>query len=72
MVWIVIDENPWPDTYVPIYVEPSRQAMDNQDDKKLRVFDDEESALTYAKSLQVAYNAKAIRLFYSKGYSKVV
>lgn len=71
MIWIVIDENPWPDEYIQILVKPK---VDTQQMLKtfsaIKLFDNEKAALEEAKELKIKFNAKAIRIFYPEGDSK--
>ncbi|MEM1407300.1 MAG: hypothetical protein AAGG59_11030 [Bacteroidota bacterium] len=73
MVWVVVDENPWPDTYMPVYVRPETKIRDKQNKNlAVSVFTDEATAVKLARKLQAKYKAKTVRMFYSQGFSKTV
>lgn len=73
MIWIVVDENPWPDDYIPVFVKPKVDA--NEMLLKfgaIRLFDNKKDALDYANQLKEKFNSNTIRVFYPEGYSKNV
>ena len=72
MVWVVIDEDPWPDTYVPIYGKVDNQATEMNRNRTEFVYYKKDDAIEKARELQVKYSAKVIRIFYHEGFSKIV
>jgi hypothetical protein len=73
MIWIVIEDNPWPDKYVPVFVRSGADAAEQGWRMvNYEVFDNEYDAFTHANHIKRKYNVQYVRLFYSDGYSKKV
>ncbi len=73
MIWIVVDDDPWPDKYIPILVRPQLEAVElKRGSARFRVFDNEPDAILHAEELKNKYQAKTVRMFYSDGFSKTI
>ncbi|MEM7551959.1 MAG: hypothetical protein AAF363_19915 [Bacteroidota bacterium] len=71
MYWIVIEDDPKPDKYIPILVRSQVSVIELEAKfSKVKVFDNEAGALEFADQLKVIYAVESVRLFYPEGISK--
>lgn len=70
-IWIVVEDNPWPDRYIPVFVRYSDEIREiNWKIYQYRIFEEEEKAIGFAIRLRNRYGARYIRMFYPDGISK--
>ena len=69
MKWIVIEEDPRPDNYIPILVADEMRILKAQS-KPCSVFTNDKDALERARQLRTLYGAKHIRIFHIDGRSE--
>ena len=70
-IWLVVEDNPWPDRYIPVFVRDSHELVeDNWKIYSYRIFRDEGMAIDFASRLRSRYGARYIRLFYQNGFSR--
>ena len=66
-------DDPWPDKYIPVLARPKSELTGLKKDKTaVKIFDNETDALLHAEQLKVKYGAKAVRMFYPDGFSKII
>lgn len=71
MIWIIVDENPWPDEYIQVIVKQKADTTELlKQFESIKLFDNEESAFDYAKEIKEKFKANTIRIFYPEGHSK--
>ena len=68
-----MDDDPRPDKYIPVLARSKSELMEfKNENKKVKVFNNETDALFHAEKLKVKYGVKAVRMFYPDGFSKIV
>ncbi|MEO1052343.1 MAG: hypothetical protein AAFX87_17045 [Bacteroidota bacterium] len=72
MFWIVMNDDPWPDKYIPVLVRSRIDDKELAGYKGYRTFDDEVDALVYAQRLKNKYSVNSIRLFPDRGPSRKI
>ncbi len=73
MIWIVVDENPWPDEYIQVFVKPKVDTNELlRQFESVKLYDNETDALSYAKKTRDKFEASTIRIFYPEGHSKKI
>ncbi len=73
MLWIVIDQHPKPDKYIPIIAKKNKSSIDLKiDPKDFKVFDNFKEAVSFALQLKLKFKVKTIRVFYADGNSKAI
>ncbi|MCU0321035.1 MAG: hypothetical protein MUE72_01390 [Chitinophagaceae bacterium] len=66
--WLVIDENPKPDNYIPIFETTSKTILYSE--KSNKVYDDKNDAIKQAQTLKDKYNVSRIKIFLANGLSE--
>lgn len=66
--WIVLEDNPMPDTYIPVMLVDDIQAQKLQ--QKCALFTTSQDAMNHARELQKKFGVKNIRFFYLEGHSE--
>lgn len=67
--WIVIEEDPKPDNYIPIMVADELRILKAQG-RPCSIFTNNKDAIERAQQLRTIFGAKYIRIFHIDGHSQ--